>query len=306
MQLPNHCSSAMTGTVFDVQHGSMTDGQGVRTTIFLKGCPLHCKWCHNPESQSVKPQLMFYRNKCTACGRCLEACPARSLSCGSIKLDREKCILCGRCAELCPNDANELCGRTATVSEIILEACSDQPFYRDDGGITISGGEPAMQPEFTLALIHCAAENGIRSAIETCGFGSSGFFTAAHEAGAAFLFDIKALDDQKHRELTGVSNDLILHNLKQLFVLHADVTIRLPIIPNVNDFTEDIEKLEVFLVENIGKYRRAELIPYHSLGKSKQAALGRSSDSYDSSISREKAEKISELLRMRKIAAEVI
>lgn len=285
----------MYGNIFDIQHGSVSDGDGIRTTVFLKGCPLRCKWCHNPESQSVKQQLMFYSFKCTGCKSCLAECSARSFDEGLI-FEREKCINCGKCVDICRADANQLCGKRVAALEVINEVAEDLPFYSDGGGMTISGGEPSMQPEFALELISLAKERSIGTAIETCGHGSTDFFERAFELGATFLFDIKELDSETHRELTGVGNELILSNLDRLFELGAKVVMRLPLIPGANDSEAELERLKSFLTEKRGKYIRGELIPYHRLGKSKEEALGMIGTAYDSIGAKARAAELAEFL----------
>ena len=182
----------MYGKIFDIQHCSLSDGNGIRTAIFLKGCPLRCAWCHNPESQSTDSELLFYAHKCTGCGKCLRDCAARRLENGRIVVNRKLCTLCGKCAEICPAGANEICGKIVSAEEVIAEAEKDKPFYSSggiaEGGITISGGEPAAQAEFSLELIRLAQEKGIDTAIETCGCGSPDFFARAAKAGSTFLY----------------------------------------------------------------------------------------------------------------------
>ncbi len=268
----------MTGTIFNIQKFSLHDGDGIRTTVFLKGCPLRCLWCHNPESHKVKPQLMFYSIKCSGCGRCAGICEARTV----FPPDHAKCIACGKCTDVCLNSANEVCGKTVTVEEVIADVGKDRVFYESSGGgMTVSGGEPAAQPEFTLALIRAAKEEGITAAMETSGYGDPSFYKEAAELGASFLYDLKAMDSEKHRELTGVDNERILSNLKILFNMGVDVTVRMPLIPGLNDTEEDIAALAAFLREHEGKYRLAEIMPYHAMGVSKSEALGQPADPYE-------------------------
>ena len=182
----------MTLSYFNIQKFCIHDGPGIRTTVFLKGCPLRCTWCHNPESQKTKPELLFWANKCTACGRCVGLCDARSISTeGKLVLNRRNCTACGKCVEKCFHFANALRGQTGSVEEILREVAKDKPFYdTSGGGLTISGGEPSAQPEAVLALIEQAKDRGIGSAIETCGFGSTDFYRRCAELGVLFLFDI--------------------------------------------------------------------------------------------------------------------
>ena len=262
------------GVVFNIQKFCLHDGDGIRTTVFLKGCPLDCIWCHNPESKSRKVQLAFTARKCTACGRCLQVCCGRSITDGQLRLDRSKCTACGKCTELCLNGANELLGREMTADEVMDEVLKDKIFYGTDGGLTVSGGEPSYQPEFTLELLGLAKESGITYAIETCGSGTRDFYTKAAGLGTTFLFDIKAIDPARHKELTGADNRHIIDNLLYLFSVGADVIIRLPMIPGCNDGDEDVAGLAAFLKEQEGHYRYAELMPYHPLGVGKAEQIG--------------------------------
>ncbi|MBE6598091.1 MAG: glycyl-radical enzyme activating protein [Ruminococcaceae bacterium] len=268
----------MTGTIFNIQKFSLHDGDGIRTTVFLKGCPLRCLWCHNPESHKTVPQLMFYGTKCTGCTRCIGVCPARE----TLPPNREKCIACGKCTDLCLSDANEICGRTVTAEEVMAEVVKDRVFYESSGGgMTVSGGEPAAQPDFTLELIRLAKEEGITAAMETSGFGTPDFFREAAELGTAFLYDLKAMNPTLHKKLTGVDNAPILKNLRMLLDMGADVTIRMPLVPGLNDSDEDIAALAEFLRENEGRYRMAEIMPYHAMGVSKSEALGQDDHRYE-------------------------
>ena len=222
-----------TGTIFALQRYSLHDGPGIRTTVFLKGCPLDCIWCHNPESKSPRPQLLFDSEKCGSCGLCVPLCEsgARILIDSRLNYDRARCTVCGRCAAACPASANEKKGETADVESVIAEVKKDSIFYQSSGGgMTLSGGEPSMQPEFSLALFDSAKSSGISCAIETCGSGSADFYRESAARGVLFLYDIKALDEQKHCEFCGISNWRILENLERLFSLNVDVILRLPII----------------------------------------------------------------------------
>ena len=262
------------GVVFNIQKFCLHDGDGIRTCVFLKGCPLDCLWCHNPESKSRLCELAFTADKCTACGRCLEVCPGRTVRNGALELDRDACRLCGKCTDLCLNGANELIGTEMSADEVFAEVMKDQIFYGSDGGLTVSGGEPSYQPEFTLELLSLAKDAGITRAIETCGSGTRDFYAAAAELGTTFLFDIKCMDRARHRELVGADNAHIIDNLLYLFSVGADVIIRLPMIPGLNDTDADIAALCEFLKEHRGSYRYAEIMPYHPLGIGKADRLG--------------------------------
>ena len=264
-----------TGIVFNLQKFCIHDGDGIRTCVFLKGCPLRCIWCHNPESLDREPTLSFDKRKCSSCGRCIPECSAREIDDGTLKINREKCVKCGKCTELCLNDANELIGKKMTTQEILDEVIKDKMFYdTSGGGLTVTGGEPSYQPEFTLELLTIAKENGISLAIETCGIGSRDFYEKASDLGATFLYDIKCLDPIRHKELTGADNAHIMENLQYLMGRNADIIIRLPLVPDCNDSHEDIAKLCAFLNENKGRYRYAEIMPYHTLGIGKAEKLG--------------------------------
>ena len=267
----------MTGSVFNIQKFCIHDGDGIRTCVFLKGCPLRCIWCHNPESLERAPVLSFSEKKCTLCGKCLSACSNRSISDGALIINRTDCIICGKCADLCLNDANEIIGKEVTPSEVMNEVIKDKMFYdTSGGGITITGGEPSYQPDFTLELLQLCKNSGISIAIETCGIGHRQFYEAAAELGTTFLFDIKCIDPIRHKELTGVDNKHILSNLFYLMDRCADIIIRMPMIPDCNDSDEDIQALSGLLKENEGRYRYAELMPYHTLGAGKSEKIGMS------------------------------
>lgn len=272
------------GTVFNIQKFCLHDGDGIRTCVFLKGCPLRCIWCHNPEGLDKKPVLFFHKNKCTLCGSCISFCSARTAENGQLKIDREKCIACGRCLSCCLHDANEICGREMTAQEVFAEVEKDKLFYdASGGGITLTGGEPSMQPAFALELLQLAAQNGISAAVETCGIGSADYYHKAADLGAVFLYDIKCMDPVRHKMLTGTDNAKILANLQTLMDRGADLIIRLPLVPDCNDKDEDIEALCSFLNEKKGQYRYAEIMPYHTLAAAKAEKTGsRPSCAHDS------------------------
>jgi len=269
--------------VSSIQRYCLDDGPGIRTTVFLKGCPLRCLWCHNPETHKTVPELMQRSHKCTACGRCIVVCPkqGRQLHLDGdipyVTVDRTQCITCGKCEEVCPAEACEICGKEMTVEEVMATVVRDRIFYKSsgEGGMTVSGGECASQPEFTLALLRAAKEKGITRAIETCGFGSSEFFREAAELDTLFLYDLKEMDSERHRELTGVPNEKIIGNLLMLMDMGARIHVRMPLIPGVNDSDEELSALADFLAEHKGRYELCQIMPYHSMGNSKASALGR-------------------------------
>ena len=250
---------------FDIQRNSFVDGPGIRTTVFFKGCNLKCAWCHNPESQSAKPQMMFYKDKCTGCGKCKSVCPYHL----------EQCELCGKCTLYCPVDARKVCGKEHTVDEVLKEVLKDQAFYETSGGgVTFSGGECMLQIDFLAEILKKCKENGIHTAVDTAGHIPFESFEKILPYTDLFLYDIKIFDSQKHKQYVGVSNELILENLKKLFERKAKLWIRIPIIPDVNDSIEEIQKIKDFLKTN-GTPEKIELLPYHAMGENKYRAIGK-------------------------------
>ena len=265
------------GIVFNIQKFCIHDGDGIRTCVFLKGCPLRCIWCHNPESFEKTPSLSFNKQKCSSCGKCIEVCSARTMENGVLKIKRENCISCNKCTEICLNDVNEIIGTEMTTSEVMAEVMKDNIFYESSGGgITVTGGEPSYQPDFTLELLRLSKDAGISSAIETCGMGSRDFYKKTADFGTTFLYDIKCIDSELHKKFTGTDNAHIMSNLRYLMDRGADIILRLPLIPDCNDSDKDIARLATFLKENAGKYRYAEIMPYHSLGINKAEKTGKS------------------------------
>ena len=250
---------------FDIQRNSFVDGPGIRTTVFFKGCNLRCAWCHNPESQSAKPQMMFYKDKCTGCGKCKSVCPYHL----------EQCELCGKCTLYCPVDARKVCGKEHTVDEVLKEVLKDKAFYETSGGgVTFSGGECMLQIDFLAEILKKCKENGIHTAVDTAGHIPFESFEKILPYTDLFLYDIKIFDSQKHKQYVGVSNELILENLKKLFERKAKLWIRIPIIPDVNDSIEEIQKIKDFL-KTIGTAEKIELLPYHAMGENKYRAIGK-------------------------------
>ena len=250
---------------FDIQRNSFVDGPGIRTTVFFKGCNLKCAWCHNPESQSAKPQMMFYKDKCTGCGKCKSVCPYHL----------EQCELCGKCTLYCPVDARKVCGKEHTVDEVLKEVLKDKAFYETSGGgVTFSGGECMLQIDFLAEILKKCKENGIHTAVDTAGHIPFESFEKILPYTDLFLYDIKIFDSQKHKQYVGVGNELILENLKKLFERKAKLWIRIPIIPDVNDSIEEIQKIKDFL-KTIGTAEKIELLPYHAMGENKYRAIGK-------------------------------
>lgn len=254
-----------TGYLFDIERNSFVDGPGIRTTVFFKGCNLKCAWCHNPESQSFQPQMMFYRDKCTGCGKCKEVCPYHL----------EKCDLCGKCTFYCPVDARKVCGRKYTADEVLAEVVKDKSFYETSGGgVTFSGGECMLQIDFLLELLKKCKENGIHTAVDTAGHLPFENFEKIVPYTDLFLYDIKCFNTQQHKKYVGVGNELILANLRRLFETGVPIWIRIPIIPGVNDNAEEIKQIKSFL-DMCGKPEKIELLPYHAMGENKYYAIGK-------------------------------
>ena len=266
--------------VFNIQRFSTHDGDGVRTTVFFKGCPLRCAWCHNPESQLRETELLLYAHKCTGCGRCASVCPqgANSISGGRAGVDRTKCIACGACAELCPNGAREIAGRAIAVRELVRELLKDRILYEQSGGgVTLSGGEPmwAAPEEFLVPLLRELRREGISVYIDTCGFVDRQVLARVLPYTDVFLYDIKAADEQTHRKWTGAPPERILENLVFLNRNGARFDLRLPLMDGANAAEEDILRVLAFLKREGIRPRKIHLLPYHDTGAGKYAALGR-------------------------------
>ena len=264
-----------TGRVFNVVHGSFVDGWGIRTTVFLKGCPLRCRWCCNPESQRAAPELQFTSEHCTSCGKCVPACPAGALSLesGALAVDREKCTACGACADVCWPGALSIWGAERTAEDVFDECARDRAFYdRSGGGVTLSGGEPTMQPEFCLEMIARCRAAGIPVAVDTCGYVTTDAGREVLRQADLLLFDVKGLDPKRHEENTGLPNDVILDNLRRADTAGKDIIVRCPVIPGCNDMEAEAVAKFLATLQNV---RRVDLIGYHNYGSGKYAELGR-------------------------------
>lgn len=262
------------GIVFDVKKYAVDDGPGIRTTVFLKGCPLRCWWCHNPEGQNPKPELMYKRKRCIACGECVEICPkgAISQSAQFVSVNRELCNLCGKCTRVCPSDALVVVGKEVKVDEMLKEIEKDRIFYDESGGgVTLSGGEPLMQPDFLDALLEGCKKRSIHTALDTCGYASSETVDKIRDKVDLFLYDIKTMDDRVHRRYTGVSNKPIIRNLERLAENGSRILVRLPIIPGINDDEENVTKTADFALSH--EVKQICLLPYHRAGIEKYRSL---------------------------------
>lgn len=270
----------MIGSIFNIQPYSIHDGPGIRTTIFFKGCPLHCLWCQNPESQSREPQLLYYRDLCTGCGRCISACDiaAIGLEGSKVATDRSLCDNCGNCVSVCPAKAREISGQSIEAREAADKACADKIFFVDSGGgVTLSGGEVLSQPEFAVEILKRCKENGIHTAIETSGFTKFEQLAAVLEYSDLVLYDFKHMDPEAHKRLTGVDNRLILENAKRIVhELHKPLIGRIPLIPGLNDDLENITSTARFIAEELGRETKVHLLPYNPLGESKNSSLDHS------------------------------
>ena len=265
-----------SGRVARIDRGAVHDGPGVRTVIFLKGCPLRCGWCHSPETQAARPEVLFQQDRCLDCGTCVETClhgAARPAASGA-PVDRARCAACGRCAAACPSGARVLCGAPMTVEAVMREALRDRAVYdMSGGGVTLSGGEPLMQWDFALAVLAACQRERIHTAIETCGHVRPQALGRAAALADVVLFDLKLIDEARHRRATRVSNRMILDNLRALAAIRPDAIVRVPLVPGINDDWQNLAATAAF-VDAVG-LTRVDLLPYHRAGLSKYARLGR-------------------------------
>ncbi len=274
---------SLTAPVFNVQTYSIHDGPGIRVTVFLKGCPLRCIWCANPESNLSSPQLMTYHSKCTGCGACVSACSKGAISMreedGKILefTDRSLCVNCGGCISLCHAQAREIAGELKTVAEVMEKVRGDKMFMdASGGGMTISGGECLMHPDFSEALLLAAKSEGIHTAVESCCFAPRKVIGQVFRNVDLALLDLKHMDSAKHKEYTGVPNEQILENISYIHrELKVPVIIRVPTIPGCNDSEENIAATAKFAAELLGEAAEMHLLPYHRLGESKNESLGK-------------------------------
>ena len=263
------------GIVFDIKKFSIHDGPGIRTTVFFKGCPLSCWWCHNPESQASEPELVFRESRCIRCGACLEVCTQGAISWDGdvVSTDGERCTLCGDCVQVCYAEAREIAGQEMTAAQVMTEIERDIPFYDEsDGGVTFSGGEPLLQRDFLLALLRACKEKEIHTALDTCGFATWETLDSIRKHVDLFLYDLKLMDDAKHRKFTGVSNKLILANLQALSLRGHDIILRVPIIPGINNDNENIRQIGTFAAA-LPHLNQVDILPYHHAAVEKYRRL---------------------------------
>lgn len=265
------------GLIFDIQKFCIHDGPGIRTTVFLKGCPLNCAWCHNPESKQLKSELLYTARICVSCGACVDACPehAHGIENAAHTVDFSLCRACGRCTEVCPTGALALTGKEMTAEAVMEEVLRDRAFYEaSGGGLTLSGGELFSQFDFALSLLTLAKEHGLHTCAETCGFAEAEKLRRLAPLVDLFLYDWKCTDPALHRQYTGADNQRILENLRVLNEIGASVVLRCPIIPDVNDNEGHFSGIAE-LASCLDCVTAVEIEPYHALGTDKAGRLGK-------------------------------
>ncbi len=266
----------MKGRIFRIQRFSIHDGYGIRTTVFFKGCPLRCIWCHNPESQKFEREICYKAEKCLSCYECVEACERGAITVGNdeMDIDRERCDGCGKCVEVCRGGALELFGMDVTVDDVISVVEKDRVFYESSGGgVTFSGGEPYFQPDFLLSLLKACKSRGISTAVDTSGYANWEVMEKTLPFVDFFLYDLKDCRSDRHREMCGAGNELILSNLRKLVDAGMEVIVRIPVVPGYN-FEEGDFECYFRILENVG-VDRVDILPYHSLARDKYRWLGR-------------------------------
>ncbi len=264
-----------SGTIFDIKRYAINDGPGIRTAVFFKGCPLRCWWCHNPEGQVKTPQLMYRANRCKTTGACLSACPQGAIRLDGISVtDWALCDQCGKCAVVCYAGAREMVGRSVSSRELRDEIRRDVPFYdQSGGGVTMTGGEPMYQLKFLKEILQRCTEQGIRTAVDTSGATSWENFAVILPLVDLFLYDVKVMDDTRHKRYTSVSNRRILDNLQQLAEAEAHIIVRIPLVPGCNDDEQNLEACALFLAR-LPTLEGVQVMPYHDIGRAKYEALG--------------------------------
>jgi pyruvate formate lyase activating enzyme len=264
------------GIVFDIQRYSLEDGPGIRTSVFLKGCPLNCMWCSNPESRILQPELAHFTSNCIKCGDCFKSCSIHAIAItdSGVKIDRSRCNLCEACAEACINNAMKMIGKEMSVEEIIREIVRDKPFYEDSsGGMTLTGGEPSYQARFAADILRASKYEGIHTAIETCGYTRWPNLKKLLNHTDLVLFDIKIIADELSKKYTGNGTSVILENLKQTDSIGKTIYIRFPFIPGFTDSPENLKAITE-LVKGLYNVAEIDILPFHQYGKHKYKSLG--------------------------------
>lgn len=272
----NDRRDAMGGMIFSIQRYSIQDGPGIRTTVFMKGCPLQCRWCSNPESQNPYPEIMVRRQKCQACGRCVESCESGAINLvdGAAHINRSVCVRCMSCVEACPTGTLEITGKSMSLEEVIDESSRDEIFYQNSGGgVTLSGGEPLFQPEFAYQLLKSCKERALGTALDTCGYAPWEHLESVLQFTDLILFDLKHLDPEMHLKGTGVRNELIRDNLERIIREGKTVWIRIPVITGYND--SELYMKDLALAIRDMPVEKISLLGYHEWGRSKYTSLGR-------------------------------
>ena len=297
------------GIVFNIQRFSIQDGPGIRTTVFLKGCPLHCAWCSNPESQNFRPEIVHRDSTCKQCGLCLDVCPEKAISVQDkrISIDREKCKTCGECTRVCIHGALKILGQTMTAGEVFRLVNKDaQFFWESGGGVTASGGEPLAQPDFVAALFELCQLKGIETCIETSGCASAEALEKVLPQTNLVLFDIKLGEEKLHKKWTGVSNAEILRNLRTVIASGTPVRIRVPLIPGINDTDAQLRKI-ARIAADAQKPVKVDLLPYHRYGMGKYQQLDRPYELSDLITQKEpEIQKMKELIESYSLECEVV
>jgi pyruvate formate lyase activating enzyme len=270
----------LEGLIFDLKKYAINDGPGIRTTVFFKGCPLSCRWCHNPEGQSSAPEIMVRPARCLAdCSQCVSVCPEQAVTKPALApvLDRPRCTVCGKCADVCPAQAIQVVGRRITASELLREIENDRIFQEESGGgVTFSGGEPLSQPDFLSEILDYCRKKEVHSTVDTCGFAPAEVLDTIAPKTDLFLYDLKLMDEKRHAAFTGVSNRPMLENLRRLSAAGHKTVVRIPVIPGVNDDEENIRLTAEFL-RSLGTISDISLLPYHKLGREKYGGLDKES-----------------------------
>ncbi len=267
----------LTGRIFKIQRHSLHDGPGIRTTVFLKGCPLRCAWCFNPESQASESEIIHYEEKCIGCNACMNVCPSDAIIGEAIgkHIDRTRCTHCLACADACLASAMKAYGKDMATEDVLEEVLKDKVFYKSDGGVTLSGGDALMQPDFSAELLSRCKESGLNTAIETCGYGDADKLRKILRYTDHTMFDIKVMDEEKHIAFTGVSNKIILENAKIAARESREMKVCVPVIPGCNDDDKGLEQIARFVSRELGSVSGVLLHPYNLAGVSKYQRLSR-------------------------------